>query len=167
MDAALRYLTMKPRTVLEMELYLDSCEYGEFEVYQVVERLKELGYLNDESYAAEFVRSRLATKPLSRRKLREQLYVHKLPKEIIEDALSAVDTKTEEKNAAAVAEKYARQYASLPDRERKQRVIQRLCARGYEYSTVEKCLKELLGGCDEGEYMSMAETSVTNEDDEI
>ena len=70
MDAALGYLARRGRTVREMELYLDGQNYGEYEVYAAVERLKELGYLDDRRYAEEFVRSRLATKPVSRRKLR-------------------------------------------------------------------------------------------------
>ena len=152
MEAALKYLTMKPRTVLEMELHLDKCEFGEFEVYQTVERLKELGYLNDAEYAREFVRSRLSTKPLSRRKLREQLYAHRLSIEIIEEALSAVDDETEAANAAAIAEKYARQYAALPDEQKKQKLMQRLCSRGFEYASVRECLNAMAGGCAEEEY---------------
>lgn len=167
MDAALRYLTMKPRTVLEMELYLDKCEFGEFEVYQVIERLKELNYLNDAEYAQNFIQTRLATKPISRRKLREQLYAHKLSKETIEEALSAVSDGMEAKNAAAIAAKYARQFENLPDPERKQRVMQRLCARGFEYAAVRECMDALLGGCAENEYFEAARRSADAEDDEL
>ena len=60
MDAGLKFLTAKARTVREMEDHLDSLNYGEYEVYQVVERLKELGYLDDAKYAADFVSTRLA-----------------------------------------------------------------------------------------------------------
>ena len=60
MDAAFQFLTTKARTVREMEEHLDSMNYGEYEVYQAVERLKELEYLNDEKYAADFVETRLA-----------------------------------------------------------------------------------------------------------
>ena len=78
MDSALDYLTSRPRTVREMENYLDGQNYGEYEVYAAVERLKELKYLDDVRYAADFVSTRLATKPLSRRKLKEQLRTHYL-----------------------------------------------------------------------------------------
>lgn len=52
MDSALDYLTSRPRTVREMENYLDGQNYGEYEVYAAVERLKELKYLDDVRYAA-------------------------------------------------------------------------------------------------------------------
>ena len=40
MDSALDYHTSRPRTVREMENYLDGQNYGEYEVYAAVERLK-------------------------------------------------------------------------------------------------------------------------------
>ena len=66
MDAALRFLGARARTVREVERHLDNCEYGEVEVYETVERLKALGLLDDVAFANEFVRTRLATKPISR-----------------------------------------------------------------------------------------------------
>ena len=90
MDTALKYLDIKPRTVREVELRLDEAEFGEQEICDVILRLKELNYLNDNDYAANFIRTRLACKPLSRRKLRDQLYTHKVPKDIIDEALCAV-----------------------------------------------------------------------------
>ena len=84
MDAALRFLA-RARTVREVERHLDACEYGEVEVYETVERLKDLGLLNDVTYAEEFVRTRLATKPISRAHLREQLLSHEA------DAVATLD----------------------------------------------------------------------------
>ena len=145
MDAALKYLTMKARTVREMEDHLDSLNYGEFEVYQVVERLKELGYLDDEKYAADFVSTRLASKPLSRRKLQEQLYTHKLPRDMIDAALGAVTVQVESANALAVAEKFARQFEHLGPEERKMRTMRRLVGRGFEYEAARTALETVFG----------------------
>ena len=160
MDAALKYLTSKARTVREMEDHLDSLNYGEYEVYQVVERLKELNYLNDEKYAADFVSSRLAAKPLSRRKLQEQLYAHKLPKDAIETALSGITAETEAVNALQVAEKFARQFEALPVEEQKNRTMRRLVGRGFAYDASRSALETVFGSA-EG-----LESCVGGEDDE-
>lgn len=145
MDAALKFLGYSARSVREVERHLDEKQYGEVEVYDTVERLKELGLLDDRAFAEAFIRSRLATKPVSRRKLYEQLLSHELPRELIEEALGAVDDLTEQDNALAVAEKYARQMEALPEDERAQRVLQRLLTRGYAYddaaAAVESSLK--------------------------
>ena len=77
MDAALSYLSARMRTVREVEDKLDDLQYGEGDILVTVERLKELNLLNDEEYAREFVRSRLASKPVSRQKLYLDLKNHK------------------------------------------------------------------------------------------
>lgn len=163
MDAALKYLTSRARTVREVECYLDAQEFGEYEVYQTVERLKELGYLNDAAYAEDFIRTRLATKPLSRRKLGEQLYAHKLEGDAIDAALATVTDEMEAENAAAVAEKYCRQFASLAPEARRERVLRRLYGRGYAYETVRQSVAALLGDFAEAEYR---EAGANREDEE-
>ena len=142
MDAALRYLGARARTVREMERHLDTCEYGEVEVYETVERLKELGLLDDLAFANEFVRTRLATKPISRAHLREQLLSHETEQEAIDVALSEIDEETQQRTATATAEKYARQYARLSPEERDEMVIRRLLARGYSYDEARAALRD-------------------------
>ena len=145
LDCGFDYLAAKPRTVREMEDKLDSLDYGDYEVYAAVERLKELCYLNDEKYAADFVSSRLATKPISRRKLREQLYSHHLSKEDIDNALELVTDDIERKNAAEVAEKFYRQFAGLEEEQRKQRTMRRLMGRGYDFYLVRDSVEAVIG----------------------
>ena len=141
MDAALRFLA-RARTIREVERHLDACEYGEVEVYETVERLKDLGLLNDTAYAEDFVRTRLATKPVSRAHLREQLLSHETDLDAIEQALLAVDDETQQKSAASIAEKYARQYKNLAQDERNEMVIRRLLSRGYSYDDARAALAE-------------------------
>ena len=142
MDSALRYLGARARTVREVERHLDSCEYGEVEVYETVERLKELGLLDDVAFATEFVRTRLATKPISRAHLREQLLSHETEQEAIDVALSEIDEETQQRTATATAEKYARQYGRLSPEERDEMVIRRLLARGYSYDEARAALRD-------------------------
>ncbi len=145
MDAALDYLSVKARTVREVELKLDGLNFGEYEVYQTIERLKELNYLNDQKYALDFVDSRLRTKPVSRKKLKEQLYSHFLSKDVIAEAVDAVDDAAELGNAFAVAEKLQAQFSKLPFEEAKRRVVKRLAARGFAYESIKPCLECLYG----------------------
>ena len=131
MDAALSYLTGRMRTVREVEDKLDDLQYGEGDILAVVDRLKELNLLNDEEYAREFVRSRLATKPMSRQKLYLDLRAHKLPEELIESALNELPKETEADNAMEVAKKFWRQMSALEEPIRRERVLRRLTSRGF------------------------------------
>lgn len=143
MDAAFGYLAQRPRSIGDMQRHLDDLQFGEYEVYAVVERLKELGYLDDEKYARDFVQSRLATKPASRRKLQEQLAAHHIDRALIQAALQDIPEETETENAMQVAEKFFRQFEGLEPKEKKQRIYRRLIARGYDYEHVRSCLEQL------------------------
>ncbi len=143
-EAACDFLAYKARTIRETERYLDEQNYGEYEIYEAVERLKELNYLNDQKFAADFINSRLATKPVSRRKLKEQLYSHSIAPEEIETAIAGISDETEMKNAMAVAKKYWNQMAALEDAQRKQRTARRLVSRGYDFDHIKACIA-LLG----------------------
>lgn len=145
MDAALRFLGSRARTIREIERHLDACEYGEVEVYETVERLKELGLVNDLSFAQEFVRTRLATKPISRAHLREQLLAHETQQDAIDQALAQIDDETQQRTAASVAEKYTRQYARLEKEDRDEMVLRRLLSRGYSYDEARAALRETEG----------------------
>ena len=131
MDAALSYLTGRMRTVREVEEKLDDLQYGEGDVLTTVERLKELGLLNDREYAREFVRSRLATKPVSRQKLYLDLKAHKVPEELIRETLDDLPRETEADNAREVAQKFWRQMSALEAGVRRERVLRRLMSRGF------------------------------------
>ena len=143
MDTALKFLTPRARTVREVERHLDEQQYGEYEVQQVVDRLQELGYLNDEQYAAEFIRTRLNTKPLSRGHLREQLRAHELPQEVIDTALLEITDDMEQKNALRVARKHFAQLAAYDDAERRVRLYRRLQSRGYTHDDIRFALNTM------------------------
>lgn len=133
MDHAMKYLTAKDRTVSEMQTFLDGKEYGEADVDATVERLKELGLLDDRRYAIRFVETRLATKPVSRRHLYEQMKGHGLDEEDIRAAMEKLEPDDERENALSVARKFARQFAALEPDKRRMRVMSRLQARGFGY----------------------------------
>ena len=131
MDAALSYLSARMRTVREVEDKLDDLQYGEGDILVTVERLKELNLLNDEEYAREFVRSRLATKPVRRQKLYLDLKNHKVPEAWIQTVLNELPEETEADNAREVAIKYWRQMSAIEEPVRRERVLRRLMSRGF------------------------------------
>lgn len=145
MDMALNYLSYRARSVREMENYLDEKQFGEVEVYDTIERLKELGLLNDEQFAKDFIDSRLASKAVSKRHLAEQLYSHFIPKDIIDSVLCRVDDSLELENATEIAIKYLRQLNALSYRERVNKVKQRMQRRGYDWDTITQAITLALG----------------------
>ena len=151
MDAALHFLGYRARTVRETERYLDEKQYGEYEIAQTIDRLLELGLLDDEKFAADFIETRLRTKPVSRRHLSEQLYAHELPADILAAALEQISDETEQENANRIAEKYWAQFSNLEQSERRSRVMQRLLHRGYDYDTASRALDSQSHECEDTE----------------
>ncbi|HWR24374.1 MAG TPA: regulatory protein RecX [Feifaniaceae bacterium] len=142
MDTALKFLAAKARTVREVERHLDDSQFGEIEVQQVIDRLLELKYLDDAAYAEEFVRTRLSSKPLSRNKLKEQLLQHELALPVISEALAGIDDAHEYGNALQIAQKYARQLSRYEPEELKERLMQRLVARGFAYDDSRRAIEQ-------------------------
>ena len=149
MDEALRFLGARARTAREVERRLEACEFGEAEIETTLLRLRELGLVDDAAFAGEFVRTRLATKPVSRAHLRAQLLQHETAEDAIEAALSGVNEEQETGSAGEIARKYARQYAHLPPDEREELVLRRLIARGYTYDDARAALRRALDGEEE------------------
>ena len=148
MDYALGYLGYRQRTEREVADYLDKKDFGEADVDTAVERLKELGLLNDAGFAEDFVRTRLAAKPISRAHLREQLYQHHIANEYIDAALALISDETEQKNADAVMEKYFRQLSGLDDADRRNRCGARLASRGFSFDTIRTAWAHVSGADD-------------------
>lgn len=142
MDAALRFLGYRARTVREVERHLDECQYGEVEIMETVQRLIELNLLNDEAFAADFIATRLAAKPVSRAHLREQLLAHELSREATDAALLGVTDETEQASALDVARKYYRQFAALDAEQREERTRKRVLARGFGFDLADAALEE-------------------------
>ena len=149
MEYAMKYLALKDRTVSEMQTYLDGKDFGEADVDATVARLIELGMLNDARFAQRFVETRTASKPISRRHLRDQLKSHGVGDADIEAALETLADDTEDENARAVAEKFMRQFRDLEPEKRRERVLSRLISRGFSYDAARKAYETALAEEDE------------------
>jgi regulatory protein len=77
LSLAYRYLSFRPRTVREVEKYLqkkaEKYTLKPGEIQAVIELLKDQGYLNDLEFIKSFVNSRSSLKPKSRRMLEMEL----------------------------------------------------------------------------------------------
>lgn len=149
LDAALRFLGPRARTIREVERHLDDLDYGEIEIMETVERLKELSLLGDEAYASEFIDSRLRSKPVSRAHLKEQLRSHEIDADIIDDALSVVDDDLEKENAYRAAKACFPKEGMSDDGKTYERLIAKLMRHGFGYydsrSAIDRCVAEAEG----------------------
>ncbi|HZS06324.1 MAG TPA: regulatory protein RecX [Blastocatellia bacterium] len=141
---AFRLLAARPRSTAQLRERLLEKEWAEAEVVErVIARLLELGYLNDEQFAASYAASRLTTKTLGRTRLRRDLQRKKVSSQAAEQALDEVyaERGEEELIARAIA-KRVRLKGKPQTREETKKLFDHLMRLGFSYDLVKRKVKE-------------------------
>lgn len=121
-------------------------EGGAGAIDDVIAKLKELGYLSDERFAADFTRLRRDNEKFGQRRVQQGLMQKGISQPIVNEALG---TAYEDVDEVALAREYvARKRMKKPegDREKRQKetakAMRRLVAAGFTTKTIWKVLRE-------------------------
>lgn len=142
---ALDYLAHKPRTEEEVRRKLRRQDVSGPVLEDVVARLYELNYLDDEAYAEDYVRNRFASKKYGPVRIRRELVERGIDRGI---AANAVADLFADKDPKAVARTHAeKRWPRLADEEnprrRRQKLYRYLRRRGFTSDTITPILDEL------------------------
>ena len=153
MERALKLLSFKPRSIAELHERLLEKEWAEESIVdQVIARLIELRYLDDEQFAASYASSRLTVRPLGRTRLRRDLQRKKLPNEITEQTLDQLyDGNAEEKLIDRAISKRLRLKGPPTSLEAAKKLFDYLMRRGFNYDLVRRKIREAGKGTDPSE----------------
>lgn len=116
-------------------------ERGVAAVEAVLLRLKDLGYLSDERFAADYVRLRKENERYGRRRVAQGLMQQGIPQEL---ASASLETAYGEVDEASLAKEYvARKRMKRPEGDKEtSRAVRRLLGAGFSSQTVWKVLRE-------------------------
>lgn len=134
-EKTLDLLSRKPQSRKELERKLGEWEASEEESAVLCDRMEELGYLNDASYAERIVRH-YSAKGFGEKKLRDELYRRGVPRELWDEALQQAEDPSDAIDAF-VAKKLA---GKTPDRKELKKVSDALARRGYSWSEISSAL---------------------------
>jgi regulatory protein len=137
-DRALKYLSFRPRTEKEIRDYL-----GEECTEDIIGRLKELNFINDEEFAKWYIDQRTRFRPRSHRLMDLELK----KKGIILDT-QHLSPNTNEELAKKALEKKLILWDKLPYLEYKTKAVRFLASRGFSWDTIEKIVKKGYNGED-------------------
>jgi regulatory protein len=145
MDRAVRLLAAKPRSIAELRERLLEKEWTNGAIVdEVLEKLKEYDYLNDDQYAKALASSKLLRKPLGRRRLKQTLAQKKLDKETVERAVEKVYEKTPEDEVIERAIKKRLRLKGKPEtREDAKKFYDYLMRQGFSYDLISAKMREL------------------------
>jgi regulatory protein len=144
-DHALKTLGRSMRTEAELRRLLhqraEPGPNGEAAVASVLARLKESGYLNDQSFAETYARLRQENEKLGQRNVRQKLQQKGVSAPIINETLEARYASTDEETLAR--EHLARKRIRKPENEKETaRVMRRLVAAGFSTGVIYKILRQ-------------------------
>lgn len=115
---------------------------------RVLNRMEQVGLVDDGSFAASWVESRQQRRHLSRRALRAELGRKGLDREVIGEAVGEVDDEDEYTAALNLARSKLRSYARVEPHVRRRRLAGVLARRGFDASITARVLDEVLTEAD-------------------
>ena len=148
-NAALRFLSVRPRTVREIRDKLRQKEFTDSETSNTIEELKRTGLLDDDAFARMYIRNAMQVRPIGKVLLKRKMLLLGVDLRTIEAALADTLPEYDQSQVArASAEKFltrGSQTRRKPDavKDRK-RVGSYLARRGFTWDVIEPILKELV-----------------------
>jgi regulatory protein len=133
---ALDLISRRLRSEREIRDYGFKKHWSEQNIERVVKRLYEHGYLNDEKFAAAFMRSKAATQNKSLRQLKLALRRKGISQEIITAAIAAEENYSEAESLKKLIQKKRSRYDDP------KKLVAYLVRQGYNYDDVKLALDE-------------------------
>lgn len=127
----LRQLSMGPRSRKQLEDKLRQRACPEQVAAKVLDRMTEVGLVDDQAYADLLVRSRQAGRGLAKRALAHELRGRGVADETIEQAIGSIDRESEQARAEQIAARRMRALAGLAPQVQARRLAGVLARKGY------------------------------------
>ncbi len=145
LDRAMKLLSSKARTVEELrELLTERYLFGKSVCGRVIDRLKELRYLNDEQLAADVAASRLRSRPIGRRRLKQELRQKRLADSIVESTLrQAYEARDEKEILDEAIRRRIRSRGRPKNRKELKSLYDHLLRQGFGYDEIRAKLARL------------------------
>jgi regulatory protein len=130
---AYRLLSMRPHSEKELEVKLREKGFPAVVVKEALEKLHDLKYLNDASFATGWARNLAINKLWGNRKIAVSLREKGIAAQLINDAIAAARLEIPEEEAIAILikKKAAKKKQAALDVKEKQRIFQSLMGRGF------------------------------------
>ncbi len=133
---ALELILRRPRSFREMHDYARRKKWEEELTDRVLGRLSEKGYLDDKKFANFWLKARINSKPISKRKLSAELQQKGVSREIIDEVLSEYSYSDEQDALLILVNKKRSKYAD------EQKLMAYLASQGFSYGAIKEALQK-------------------------
>ncbi|MGW5241298.1 regulatory protein RecX [Monashia sp. NPDC004114] len=145
----LRQLSLAPRSRAQLEKKLRQRGCDDEVAHRVLDRMTEVGLVDDEAYAELLVRSKQAGKGLARTALAHELRKQGIDGDIADDALAAVGPQDERVRAEELVAKRLRTMSGLASDVQARRLAGMLARKGYSGEIAWPVIREAIDGLPE------------------
>jgi regulatory protein len=149
LNAALRFLEARPRSVAEVRRRLTQAGYQATLIDGAIDRLLELRMLDDEGFGRSWVESRDRARPRGERALRQELRLKGLEASLVDELLGERTANGDDVDRAAadrVLKRHSATLARVSDpRARRQRAYALLARNGFDPETCSSAVRAFLG----------------------
>jgi len=147
-DSAARFLSYRPRSTAEVRRNLADKSIPEPVIAQALERLEQLGVLDDVAFARFWVHARTTSKPMGTNALRYELRQKGLTDDTIAQALEPLDNPHE---AYKAAKAHAPKLRGQDRRTFRAKLTGFLQRRGFDYSASREAIDQLIAELDDAD----------------
>ncbi|HPG92497.1 MAG TPA: RecX family transcriptional regulator [Clostridia bacterium] len=137
-NKACDYISRSMKTVKQIRDWLTNKGFEQSVVSNVVNKLKEYRYVDDNMYAELYINSNVSTK--GKRRLTVELTQKGINKELAEQTVETLSDEKLSENANTLAEKYMRN--KEPTTQNLVKLQRYLLSRGYDYETVNAIIRK-------------------------
>jgi regulatory protein len=140
----LRQLALGPRSRAQLEQKLRQRGCADDIAEQVLDRMAEVGLVDDEAYAELLVRAKQSTKGLARRALAHELRKQGIEAEVADEALAQVGQADEREKAEQLVAKKLRSMHGLDADVQARRLAGMLARKGYSVEVAWPVIREAI-----------------------
>jgi regulatory protein len=143
-NQALRYLSYRDRSKLEVSQYLEKKEHTQPVIQQALDALIELNYVNDQRFALEWGLYKINKQKLGKSRLYTELLNKGIEKEVLESTLATLyENNPETELAIQCARKKMNSLKGIEEEKKKRRLIQHLKRSGFSADIIYQLIKNM------------------------
>ncbi|MCB9202311.1 MAG: RecX family transcriptional regulator [Flavobacteriales bacterium] len=131
-----RYCSYQDRCQYEVEVKLNQFKLDQEEKEEIIIRLIEEGFLDEERFVRSFIRGKFYQKKWGIVKIKKELVLKKVPKNLITNCLDEINQEDYKQTARELYEKKYKNLEGEHVQARKLKCLRYLVSKGYETSLI-------------------------------
>jgi regulatory protein len=143
--SSVQFLARRMRTEGEVRNYLKDKQFDEPIIQEVIHKLYEYNFLNDEEFAFAYVRTQMNTTDKGSELIKRELKEKAINEKIIEKAIKEYPFEKQFLTAKLLGEKFSQKNMRDSDRIVRQKIEQLLLRKGFSFEVIASVLEEMGG----------------------